>query len=51
MRDIDDIDEFELERAKAWTFSGEILAGMLTGALSLLAVGVLFGAYAVAANF
>jgi hypothetical protein len=51
MRDIDDIDEFELDKARAWSPSSEMVAGMVTGALSLLAVGVLFGAYAVAANF
>lgn len=51
MRDIEDIDEFEFNAAKAWTWRSEVVAGVITGALGLLAVGVLFGAFAVAINF
>jgi hypothetical protein len=50
MRDIREFDDAELRAAKPWRLGCEAMASMVTGALCLVAVGVLFGVYLVAVN-
>ena len=45
MRDISEFDDVELRSAKPWRLKCEALAGMVTGAICLVAAGVLFGVY------
>lgn len=51
MRDADDFEFLGLSEAKPLRFSSMLLAAATTGALALIAVGVLFGAYSVASHF
>jgi hypothetical protein len=50
MRDFRDVDDIELRAARPMRLGRQLLANMVTGALFLVAIGVLFGVYSVAVN-